>query len=106
MPNVTITPPSTIRVQVGTNRQPVIATSSVFNGSPTTSQQEIDAAFATANASYATANTALVEVNSAYNQSNNAYNLANTALPSTGGEITGNLVVDGTFTAIIDAGTF
>jgi hypothetical protein len=126
MPNVTVTPPSTIKVQVGTNRQPIVQSSSTFSGSPVP-QEEINAAFNTANASYSTANTALsevsaaynqsnvaiieansalIQVGSAYNQSNIAYSLANTALPSAGGEITGNLIVDGTFTAIIDAGTF
>ena len=99
-----------------------------------TAQSQVGAAYAEANASYIAANTAQSQVGAAYNQSNTAYVLAvsasttantaqsqvgaayaeaNTAyalaansLPIVGGEITGNLLVDGTLTAYIDAGSF
>jgi hypothetical protein len=112
MPNVTVTPPSSITVRVGNANQPRLTTSSTFSGSPVP-QAEIDAAFAAANNSFLYANTALSEVNAAYAQSNAAFiyansalNFANTCLPLAGGEITGNLKLDGTFTGVIDGGIF
>ena len=59
-----------------------------------------------ANTAYTEANTAYLYANSAYSEANIAYYLANTALQTSGGEITGNLIVDGTFTGVVDAGTF
>jgi hypothetical protein len=112
MPIVTVTPPSSITVRVGGTRQPRVTSQSQFLGSPV-NQAEIDTAFAVANASFLNANTALTEVGAAYNQSNTAAIIANSALlvaqtnlPLAGGEITGNLTVDGVFTATIDGGTF
>ena len=82
MPNVVVNPPSIINVRVGTASQPRIQSTSTFNNSTSGSIQEI------------------------YDEANNAYALANTAVQITGGEITGNLIVDGTFKANVDGGTF
>lgn len=119
MPNVTVTPPASIIVRVGGTNQSQVATTSQFVGSPG-QQDRINAAYNQANAAYSLANTALlqvgavyaqsnaayIQVGAAYNQSNAAYYLANNALLRTGGEVTGNLIVDGTFLAVVDAGLF
>jgi hypothetical protein len=109
---VTVTPPKTITVRVGSPVQPRIQSTSTFVGGSSL-QPEIQAAFDTANSAASTsntaiyyANTAFTEANTAYYYANNAYYLANNALLITGGEITGNLIVDGSFTGVVDAGTF
>ena len=95
---VVVTPPATIKVRVGSVTQPVVQSTSIFTGS-STAQAEIDAA-------YVTANTALTQSAIAYTEANTAYSLANTAIQTTGGEITGNLIIDGTLKANIDGGLF
>jgi hypothetical protein len=102
---VIVNPPASITVRVGTATQPRIQSTSTFTGS-SSSQQQIDQALALANSASATANSALVNVNAAYNEANSAYVLANTAIQTTGGEVTGNLIVDGTLTAKLDGGLF
>jgi len=55
------------------------------------------------------ANAAFIQANAAYKQANSAYGVANTSIQVTGGEITGNLIVDGTIYGnvyVVDAGTF
>ena len=47
---------------------------------------------------------AFAEANLALSEANTALALANTKLAIAGGEITGNLTVDGTFIAIVDGG--
>ena len=91
MPTVTVNPVNTIKVRVGSATQPVVSGTTTFVGS-SLAQAQIDAAMNMANA--------------AFQQSNTAITLASNALPTTGGEITGNLAVDGTFTAVVDGGTF
>ena len=97
---VIVTQPTTINVRVGSATQPRISQTSIFQGatiSPSI-QAEIDAAFVTANSASITAN--------------NASARANTAFQTTGGiitgnlEVTGNVYVDQTFTAVVDAGYF
>ena len=95
---VIVTPPASITVRVGSATQPHIQTTSTFSGS-SASQAEIDAAFAAAN-------TALTQSTAASTEANTAFSLANTALQTSGGEITGNLIIDGTFKANIDGGLF
>ena len=89
---VIVTQPTTINVRVGSATQPRISQTSIFQGALSASlQSEIEAAFATANS---------------------AFSLANTSLQTTGGiitgnlEVTGNVYVDQTFTAVVDAGYF
>lgn len=89
---VIVTQPTTINVRVGSATQPRISQTSIFQGALSASlQAEIEAAFATANS---------------------AFSLANTSLQTTGGiitgnlEVTGNVYVDQTFTAVVDAGYF
>jgi len=89
---VIVTQPTTINVRVGSATQPRISQTSIFQGAVSSSvQAEIEAAFATANS---------------------AFSLANTSLQTTGGiitgnlEVTGNVYVDQTFTAVVDAGYF
>jgi hypothetical protein len=88
---VIVTPPSTINVRVGNPVIPVVTSTSTFTGA-TNVQNEIDAISATANNALQTANI--------------AYALAANSLPLAGGEITGNLIVDQTFTALLDGGRF
>jgi len=78
---------------------------------PTVTQQRVAAAtvFQGASNSDAAAQAAFTQANSAYMQANSAYAHANTSIQITGGEITGNLTVDGQIygnVAVIDAGTF
>jgi hypothetical protein len=86
MPNVTVSQPNTIKVTVGSATNPRIQSTATFSGAVT--------ANITSQVQYAT------------DTANTAYALANTALQTTGGEITGNLLVDGTFKANIDGGLF
>jgi hypothetical protein len=97
---VVVTPPSTIKVRVGSVTQPRIQSTSTFSGA--------SSANVATQVQYATdtANSALLTSTSAYNQANSAYVLASGAIQSTGGEITGNLIVDGTLTAQLDGGGF
>ena len=103
---VIVTQPTTINVRVGSATQPRISQTSIFQGALSASlQAEIEAAFATANSASATANSASITAN-------NASARANTAFQTTGGiitgnlEVTGNVHVDQTFTAVVDAGYF
>lgn len=103
---VIVTQPTTINVRVGSATQPRISQTSIFQGALSASlQAEIEAAFATANSASATANSASITAN-------NASARANTAFQTTGGiitgnlEVTGNVYVDQTFTAVVDAGYF
>jgi hypothetical protein len=109
---VIVTPPSTINVRVGNPVIPVVTSTSTFTGA-TNVQNEIDAISATANSALQTANIAYALASSVYTVANNALTTANSAyaaaansLPLTGGEITGNLIVDQTFTALLDGGRF
>lgn len=103
---VIVTQPTTINVRVGSATQPRISQTSIFQGALSASlQAEIEAAFATANSASITANSASITAN-------NASARANTAFQTTGGiitgnlEVTGNVYVDQTFTAVVDAGYF
>jgi len=103
---VIVTQPTTINVRVGSATQPRISQTSIFQGAVSASlQSEIEAAFATANSASITANNASITAN-------NASARANTAFQTTGGiitgnlEVTGNVYVDQTFTAVVDAGYF
>jgi hypothetical protein len=54
-------------------------------------------------------NNAYATANAAFLRANSAYSYANTSIQVTGGEITGNLIVDGQIygnVAVVDAGTF
>jgi len=78
---------------------------------PTTTQQKVAAAtvFQGASGAEVAAQAAFNQANSAYMQANSAYGYANTSLQLVGGEITGNLIVDGRIfgnVAVVDAGTF
>lgn len=55
------------------------------------------------------ANAAFIRANAAFDRANSAYILANTSIQVTGGEITGNLKVDGLIFGnvyVVDAGGF
>lgn len=97
---VIVTPPSTINVRIGSATQPRITQTSTFQGAVTANvQNEINSVISLAeNASNG--------ANIAFSYSNTALSVANNALPLTGGNITGNLVVTGTFTGLVDGGTF
>jgi len=97
---VVVTPPATIKVRVGSVTQPRIQSTSTFSGAASSN--------VTSQVQYATdtANSALIYASSSYNEANSAYVLANGAIQTTGGEITGNLIVDGTLTALLDGGGF
>jgi hypothetical protein len=122
-----------IDVKINQGTQVIIPSTSVFSGAVNV-QEQINEIYAIANASSLTANTAYLlannlsneidsasyTANSAYsiarsasNTANIAYNtanaIANSKLNITGGEITGNLIVDGDFITrnmTFDAGTF
>ena len=103
---VIVTQPTIINVRVGSATQPKISQTSIFQGAFTESvKAEIDAVFVTANSASITANSASITAN-------NASARANTAFQTTGGiitgnlEVTGNVYVDQTFTAVVDAGYF
>ena len=90
-----------INVKVSGSASKRVSSSTIFIGAANT-QDSTNAAFAKANAAFTQANTA-------YTQANSAYALANTSIQVTGGEITGNLIVDGQIygnVAVVDAGTF
>jgi hypothetical protein len=83
-----------INVKVSGSASQKVSTSTIFVGAANV-QDGANAAFNTAN--------------SAFTQANSAYAYANTSLQLTGGEITGNLIVDGRIygnVAVVDAGTF
>lgn len=64
---------------------------------------------AIANIALISANAAFHQANLAFTQANSAYAWANTSIQVTGGEITGNLIVDGIIYGnvyVVDAGTF
>lgn len=108
MPNVIVTPPSIITVRVGPAAPAQVQSTASFVGA-SDQLPLIQEAENTANLALATANAALGEINGAYAEANSAYALAANSLPITGGEISGNLKVDGEIygnIAIIDAGTF
>jgi hypothetical protein len=108
MPNVIVTPPSVITVRVGPAAPAQVQTSASFVGA-SDQLPLIQEAENTANLALEIANTALNEVVGAYAEANSAYALAANSLPITGGEITGNLIVDGEIygmIATIDAGMF
>jgi hypothetical protein len=74
-------------------------------------QQKVSAPtiFLGSSSSLAEANAAFNQANLAFNQANSAYGVANTSIQVTGGEITGNLKVDGIIYGnvyVVDAGTF
>jgi len=78
---------------------------------PNGTQQRVSAAtiFQGSDKSYTSVANAYNQANTAYNQANAAFSYANTSIQVTGGEITGNLIVDGRIygnVAVIDAGTF
>ena len=96
MPVVTINPVNAISVRVNQSAQTTIPSTTQFIGGLS------NEVMALANAAFTQANTALVIAQSAYNNSN-------TKLSLSGGTITGNLTVSGTFNnanTIVDAGTF
>ena len=98
---VVVTPPSSITVRVGSVTQPRIQSTSTFSGASVSANVATQVQYATD-----TANSALTYSSSSYNEANSAYVLANGAIQTTGGEITGNLIVDGTLTALLDGGGF
>lgn len=57
-----------------------------------------NAGIATANASYAFANSVGITSNLAFTHANNAYAKANAALPSTGGTVSGDIIITGNIT--------
>ena len=59
--------------------------------------KDVRLAGSTANGAFVTANAASVTANAAYLTANSAFDKANNALPLTGGTVTGNLTVNGTF---------
>ena len=83
---------------------PISTAGTVFVGSSGQVFTLANNAYNLANTAYNISNTAILEANSAFVQANSAYNNSNTKLSLSGGEITGNLIVDGTFIAIIDGG--
>jgi hypothetical protein len=86
MPNVIVSQPNSIKVRVGSATNPRITSTATFSGAVS--------ANITSQVQYAT------------DTANTAYALANTAIQTTGGEITGNLIVDGTLKANLDGGLF
>jgi hypothetical protein len=76
---------------------------------PTATQQKVAAATIFQGADSSSAAAAFNKANAAFIQANSAYSYANTSIQVTGGEITGNLIVDGAIygnVAVVDAGTF
>jgi hypothetical protein len=115
MPVVTVNPVNTISVRVNQATQTSVPSTTQFIGA-TSAQAQIDEAKALANAASAQANTAYALANSVYGIANTALIIAqsasdnaNTKLSLSGGTITGNLTVSGTFNnanETVDAGTF
>jgi hypothetical protein len=89
LPVVTVNPINSINVRVGRINQAAVSTTSTFTGAASANVQS-----------------ALTMAEAALAEANTAYALANNSLQTTGGEVTGNLTVDGTFTAVIDGGIF
>jgi hypothetical protein len=92
--NVKVSSGPRISVAVENSVQQKVSAPTIFIGSGSALEQ---------------ANSAFLRANSAYSQANSAYDYANTSIQVTGGEITGNLIVDGTIYGnlyVIDAGTF
>jgi hypothetical protein len=88
---VIVNPINSISVKINqASPRPTVSSSIIFQGS--TLNDIANAAYAEANAAYA------IAVSSAAAAANN--------LPLSGGEITGNLIVDGTITGFIDCGIF
>jgi hypothetical protein len=82
-----------INVRIGNPTNPKTTSTTIFQGAITANvQSEI--------------NSILAIAQTAENIANSAYSLAANSLPITGGEITGNLIVDQTFTAAVDGGRF
>jgi len=82
-----------INVRIGTPTNPKTTSTTIFQGAITANvQSEI--------------NSILAIAQTAEKIANSAYSLAANSLPITGGEITGNLIVDQTFTAAVDGGRF
>lgn len=89
-----------INVRIGTPTNPKTTSTTIFQGAITANvQSEINSILAIAQTAENIANTAAITANT-------AYFLAANSLPITGGEITGNLIVDQTFTAAVDGGRF
>lgn len=82
-----------------------------ISGNSGATQQRVSAPtiFLGSSGSLAEANAAFIQANAAFIQANSAYGVANTSIQVTGGEITGNLRVDGIIFGnvyVVDAGTF
>lgn len=90
--------PRTLSTVLKPTPRPLSTAGTVFIGSSD--------ALVAANSAGEYANAAFIQANSAFIEANSAYDSANTKLPLAGGEITGNLTVDGTFTSLIDGGLF
>jgi hypothetical protein len=108
MPVVTINPVSAISVRVNQSAQTTVPSTAQFLGAAS-AQQQINEAMALANAASTQANTALTIANNSLIVAQSAYNNSNTKLSLSGGTITGNLTVNGTFNnadTTVDAGTF
>lgn len=102
---VTLLPIRTINVRTNQKQQQVVSSTTQFIGAQA-SEAKIAEALALAMSASDNANNALLEANTALNLAQVASYTANTKLSITGGEITGNLMVDGSFTAVVDAGDF
>jgi hypothetical protein len=99
--NVKVSGGQRISAVVQNSVQQKVSAPTIFIGSTS--------AGAVANNAAIVANAAYQQANSAYTQANSAYSWANTSIQVTGGEITGNLIVDGTIYGnvyVVDAGTF
>jgi hypothetical protein len=108
MPVVTINPVNAISVRVNQATQTSVPSTTQFVGA-TSAQAQIDEAKALANTALSQANTALTIANNSLIVAQSAYNNSNTKLSLSGGTITGNLTVNGTFNnanTTVDAGTF
>lgn len=100
MPNIIVTPPSSISVKINQSSPKVITGSTTFVGA-TDVQQQVDQAIAIAMQAANTANTAMASVDSKFDK--------------TGGNITGSVNISNDLTVgnniiasteIVDAGTF
>ena len=107
MPVVKVNPVQTINVRVNPQSQQVVHGTSTFIGS-SDEAAEAQQAFNTANAALNAANTAI-------SIAQQSYDTANTKLNISGGEITGDLIIDNNLTVsntiyavteTLDAGTF
>ena len=101
MPRATVNPINTVSVRVNQQNQPVVHNTSSFVGAADVQQQVNEIAII--------ANTAITTANNALYLAQNAYNTANNKLDLSGGTITGNLNVLGTFSTdhdTVDGGLF